>query len=94
MIRVGMLALRIQAVFLWSLYLLCEFRASIQGMGNVLIPTVSGFLELALRIGCAVFVPMVMGKEGLYFTDIAAWVPTMAMLIVSYFQLRKKLPSE
>lgn len=93
-IRVGVLALRIQAVFLWSLYLLCEFRASIQGMGNVLIPTVSGFLELALRIFCAMVVPLAMGKAGLYFTDIAAWVPTMTMLIVSYFLLRNKLPKE
>jgi len=91
MIRVGVLALRIQALFLWSLYLLCEFRASIQGMGNVMIPTLSGFLELVLRILCALGLPMLMGKEGLYFTDMAAWVPTMAMLILSYYALKKKL---
>lgn len=92
-IRVGILALRIQAVFLWSLYLLCEFRASIQGMGNVLIPTLSGFLELVLRIVCALGLPLLIGKEGLYFTDIAAWVPTMTMLIISYYRLKKKLLS-
>ena len=91
MIRVGVQALRIQALFLWSLYLLCEFRASIQGMGNVLIPTLSGFLELLLRIACALLLPLAIGQDGLYYPDIAAWVPTMAMLIFSYYSLKKKL---
>ena len=91
MIRVGVQALRIQAMFLWSLYWLCEFRASIQGMGNVMIPTLSGFLELLLRIACTLLLPLAIGKEGLYYPDIAAWVPTMAMLIASYYALKKKL---
>lgn len=90
-LSVGVNALRIQAVFLWGLYLLCEHRAAIQGMGNAMIPMFSGFLELALRIGSALLLPIAFGQEGLYFTDVVAWVPTMLMLTVSYHILKNRL---
>lgn len=32
------------------MYLLCLYRSGLEGMGNVLMPTVSGFMELGLRI--------------------------------------------
>lgn len=83
-IRVGMQILRVQAVFLPSLYLLCEFRAAIRGMGNVALPTLSGFLELAMRVGVTLLLPPIFGRESLYFTDPAAWVPTMVLMILGY----------
>ena len=90
-IRFGTEALRIQALFLVFLYLLCEFRAAIQGMGNAIIPMFSGFLELIVRVGFTLSVPLWIGQKALYFTDAAAWVPTMGMLMVSYLLVRKKL---
>ena len=89
-IRIGTEALRVLALFLSFLYLLCEFRAAIQGMGNVIIPMFSGLLELAVRILFALVIPLQMGKKALYFTDAATWVPTMAMLIIAYHIIRKK----
>lgn len=89
-IRVGMDALRIQAAFLFGLYLLCEYRAAIQGMGNAMIPMITGFQELALRIGATLMLPRFLGQEGLYFTDAVAWVPTMLVLVVSYHVLKRK----
>ncbi len=93
-ITVGVEALRVQSVFLVFLYLLCEHRAAIQGMGNAIIPMVSGFMELGVRIACTLLLPVVIGREGLYFTDSAAWVPTALMLVISYYICRNKLPSE
>ena len=93
-VRIGTEALRVQAVFLSFLYLLCEHRAAIQGMGNAIIPMCSGILELAARVGVTLLLPLWLGQKGLYFTDAAAWVPTMLMLTVSYHIRRKNLPTE
>jgi len=90
-VRYGTEALQVQAVFLPALYLLCEYRAAIRGMGNAAIPMFSGFLELAMRIGCTLLLPLVIGQNGLYFTDAAAWVPTMLMLFGCYQLLKFKI---
>ena len=87
----GIEALKVQALFLPALYLLCEYRAAIQGMGNSVIPMYSGFLELAMRIATTLLLPLLIGQKALYFTDAAAWAITMAMLMFSYFALRRKL---
>lgn len=89
-ITIGIQALQVEALFLPTLYWLCEYRAAIRGMGNAMIPMFSGFLELAMRIGCTLALPLWLGSKGLYFTDAAAWVPTMAMLMGSYFWMRRK----
>lgn len=91
-VLVGTQALRVLAMFLPSLYLLCEFRAAIQGMGNVVYPMMSGFVELAMRIGTTLLLPLVLGRQGLYFTDAAAWVPTMLLLMVGYALMKRRLP--
>ena len=83
--------LTIMAACLPTLYLLCEYRAAIQGMGNSVIPMYSGFLELAMRIGATLLLPLVLGQKALYFTDAAAWVVTMTMLIIAYYSLARKL---
>ena len=87
----GVEALRVMAFFLPTLYLLCDYRAAIQGMGNSVIPMYSGFLELIMRIGATLLLPLVMGQKALYFTDAAAWVVTMTMLIIAYYSLARKL---
>lgn len=89
-VRIGVDALRVEALFLVFLYLLCEYRAAIQGMGNALLPMLSGFLELVMRLGCSWLLPVWAGREGLYFIDAATWVVTTIMLWISYQVMRRK----
>lgn len=89
----GTEALQVQAIFLPALYLLCEYRAAIRGMGNAMVPMLSGFLELAMRIACTLGMPLLMGQKGLYFTDAAAWFATMLMLFTAYQYYRSRLRS-
>ena len=93
-VRIGMQALRVQAVFLIFLYMLCEHRAAIQGMGNAIIPMCSGFLELAVRIIYALTIPAWLGANSLYFTDAVTWVPTTLMLVICYHYQKSKLRKE
>ena len=89
-IRIGAQALRTQVLFLPGMYLLCEYRAAIQGMGNALYPMLSGFSELAMRILACLVLPLFLGREGLYFVDAAAWIPTMLLMVVGYQSILRK----
>ena len=89
-IRIGAQALQTQVLFLPGMYLLCEFRAAIQGMGNALYPMLSGFSELAMRILACLVLPLFLGREGLYFVDAAAWIPTMLLMVVGYKSILRK----
>jgi len=89
-IRVGVEALRVLAIFLPGLYLLCEFRAAIQGMGNVVYPMLSGFSELTMRILASLLLPLLVGRRGLYYVDAAAWIPTMLLMMIGYKATLKK----
>lgn len=93
-IHIGVEALRALGLFLPGMYLLCEFRAAIQGMGNAMYPMLSGFSELAMRILACLLLPKLMGRSGLYFVDAAAWIPTMFLMIIGYYVvLRKGTPT-
>lgn len=89
-IRIGTEALRTLGLFLPGMYLLCEFRAAIQGMGNAFYPMLSGFSELAMRILACLLLPKVLGRSGLYFVDASAWIPTMLLMVVGYYAVLRK----
>lgn len=91
MISVGIAALRVETLFMPFMFLLCLYRAAIQGMGNASVPMLSGFMELALRLLCVWLLPSLWGREGLYFADGITWIATAAMLIIAYYSLRGRL---
>ncbi len=65
--------LNIMLLLLPFLFLLTSFRASIQGMGNSLIPMLSGFAELIVRSSSALFLPALIGEWGVYFAESLGW---------------------
>jgi Na+-driven multidrug efflux pump len=89
-IRIGMEALRVLALFLVFLYLLCEFRAAIQGMGNAVYPMLSGVSELICRLAAVLLLPKIMGQEGLFFTDSGAWIFTMLLMVYGYRRILRR----
>ena len=90
MIRFGTESLRVQALFVSGLSLLCTYRAAIQGTGTAILPMLSGFLELVLRAGGALLLPMWFGQTGLYYTDAVTWVLTTILLWISYQVIRRR----
>jgi len=83
--------LRIMAAGLPMLYLLFIYRTTLQGLGDTVVPMVSGFVELALRIGAALLLPMVIGYWGVYLAEIAAWIGAGIFLIISCYRRLKKI---
>ena len=93
-VRVGVTALRITALFLPALYLLCLYRASLQSMGDALMPMLSGFAELALRIACVVVLPPFIGAAAAYFADSLGWVAAMILLMATYYRRKTTHPQK
>ena len=81
--------LRIMAAGLPMLYLLFIYRTTLQGLGDTVVPMVSGFVELALRIGAALLLPTVIGYWGVYLAEIAAWIGAGCFLIIGCYRRLK-----
>ena len=78
--------LRIMAAGLPMLYLLFIYRTTLQGLGDTVVPMVSGFVELALRIGSALLLPAIIGYWGVYLAEIAAWIGAGVFLIIGCYR--------
>lgn len=76
--------LAIMSICLPILYILHTYRSALQGMENTFIPMLSGIVELFLRIGVALILPVYMGQDGIYFAEVVAWSGAAILLYVSY----------
>lgn len=72
------------------LYVLYVTRSCIQGMGNTLLPMLSGLSEFVMRTGAALLLPLVMGETGIFYAEVLAWTGADLILIPSYFAVLKK----
>ena len=82
--------LKIMSICLPVLYVLHIVRSTIQGMGNTVIPMISGISELVMRIGSAVLLPAIFGQNGILFAEITAWAGADIVLVPGYFYGKKK----
>ncbi len=62
------------------------YRYSLQGLGNAMVPMISGFLELALRVGFSIVLPRYLGFVGIPMADISAWVGAGLLLGIAYYR--------
>ena len=91
-LEVGTSYLKVMAYFLFSLYLLYNYRSAIQGLSNTIIPMTSGVLELIVRVVCAYTIPLAIGSSGLFYSEVLAWFGAAIFLIISFYLLyRRKL---
>lgn len=76
--------LSIMAICLPILYILHTYRSALQGMENTLIPMLSGIVELIMRIGIALILPLYIGQKGIYYAEVFAWLGAAILLYISY----------
>lgn len=86
--------LAVMSVCLPVLYLLHVVRSAIQGMGNTVLPMVSGIAEFVMRTGAAVFLPRIVGESGIFYAEILAWLGADVILISSYFVTMRRVERE
>ena len=85
--------LAVMSICLPVLYILHVTRSALQGMGNTVLPMLSGVAEFVMRTLSVIFLPMLLGEVGIFFAESAAWVGADVVLVISYFAVAKKLTS-
>ena len=77
------------------LYILHIYRSALQGMGNTLMPMVSGLAEFVMRTGSAMLLPGLIGYTGVFWAEVLAWMGADFILLPSYFvgyaKLKKRM---
>lgn len=86
--------LSVMSVCLPILYVLHVTRSALQGMGNTLLPMMSGVAEFVMRTLSVIFLPRLMGETGIFFAEIAAWIGADVVLVISYFYVMSSLRPE
>ncbi len=77
--------LAIMSICLPVLYLLHVLRSAIQGMGNTVLPMLSGVAEFIMRTLSALLLPLLVGQAGIFYAEILAWAGADVILVTSYF---------
>ena len=90
-IEVGVTYLSIMSICLPILYILHVTRSAVQGMGNTVLPMVSGIAEFIMRTGGVLLLPAIMGENGIFAAEVSAWLGADLILIPSYFIMLKRI---
>ncbi|MCU6763304.1 Staphylococcal virulence regulator protein A [uncultured Roseburia sp.] len=68
------------SIFLFALYLLHVFRSAVQGLGNAVIPLISGGVEFFMRVGAALFLTGFWGVTAIFWAEPLAWIGAAAVV--------------
>ena len=88
---VGVTYLTIMSICLPILYILHVTRSAVQGMGNTVLPMVSGIAEFIMRTGGVLLLPALMGENGIFIAEVSAWLGADLILVPSYFFILRKI---
>jgi Na+-driven multidrug efflux pump len=86
--------LQVLATFFPLLYILYIIRSALQGMGNSIIPMISSFGQLIMRVSCAIILTALIGYNGIFYGEISAWILADLILLCAYFVMIKHQKSK
>lgn len=94
-IDIGYQNMLAMAVCVPALYLLFIYRSALQGMGNSLIPMLSGFAELLLRLFSVLVLPLAIAEWGVFLADGIGWIGAAILLMAAYsIVFRKRMETQ
>ena len=82
--------LAVMSICLPILYLLHLYQAALRGMGNTVMPMVSGIIEFIVRVSVSIIVGEIGYAYGLFGAEVAAWTGAMLFMLICYYYLLKK----
>ncbi len=77
--------LAIMSLCLPVLYMLHIYRSALMGLGDTVVPMASGFMEMVMRIGIALLLPLAIGQEGIFYAEVGAWTGAAVVLVAAYY---------
>ena len=90
-LKVGVTYLAVMSICLPVLYILYVTRSAVQGMGNTVLPMVSGIAEFVMRTAGVLILPALMGENGIFIAEVLAWLGADLILVPSYFLMLKRV---
>lgn len=90
-IRIACQYLWLMSAFLPVLYILHVYRSTLQGMGNTVMPMISGLAEFVMRTGAAILLPSLIGYWGVFYAEVLAWSGADVILLVSYWHIFRQI---
>ena len=90
-LKVGVTYLSIMSLCLPILYILHVTRSAVQGMGNTVLPMVSGIAEFVMRTGGVLLLPAILGENGIFIAEVSAWLGADLILVPSYFYILRRI---
>jgi len=75
----------------WALGMLFVLRGALQGLGHTLVPTVTGVIELAMRVGAAIVLGAWIQFDGVALSNPLAWVGAIVLLVPAYVRAHREL---
>ncbi|MFK3677484.1 MATE family efflux transporter [Microbacterium sp. NPDC090218] len=75
----------------WALGMLFVLRGALQGLGHTLVPTVTGVIELVMRVGAAIVLGAWIGFDGVALSNPLAWVGAIVLLVPAYVRAHRAL---
>jgi len=75
----------------WALGVLFVLRGALQGLGHTLVPTVTGVIELVMRVGAAIVLGALIGFTGVALSNPLAWVGAIVLLVPAYITAHRAL---
>ncbi|OIQ86605.1 multidrug export protein MepA [mine drainage metagenome] len=66
-------------------------RGALQGLGYTFVPTLTGTIELVMRVGAAVVLGAAFGFSGVVWGNPLAWVGAVAVLVPAYLRAQRRL---
>ena len=78
----------------WALGMLFVLRGALQGLGHALVPTVTGVIELVMRVVAAVVLGAMIGFDGVALSNPLAWVGAIVLLVPAYVKAHRALATQ
>ncbi|MDY3918729.1 MAG: MATE family efflux transporter [Candidatus Limivivens sp.] len=75
----------------WVLALLFIYRFTLQGLGNGLVPTIAGIMELIMRAFAALILVRLAGFTGACFANPLAWIGACIPLAIAYYASMRRM---
>ena len=75
----------------WLLALLFIYRYTLQGLGDSVIPTIAGIMELIMRMSAAMILSQTMGFDGPAIASPLAWFGAVVPLAIAYHRRKHHL---
>jgi Na+-driven multidrug efflux pump len=88
-VDMGHMYLIVNGVNYWILALLFIFRYTLQGLGQSVVPTIAGVMELLMRAGAAIFLCEIWGYFGACVANPMAWAGSCIPLAIAFFWTRR-----